>query len=233
MLDYTTLTRLIWAAYGCLDAYRKEPDGDTFRVINAKCHINMTGDHAWVFVAGTDEVADWAQNFNVTQVEIPGIGLTTHSGFLAHSYLLLDKILGRLKDLDPVFVSLAGHSLGGASATVLQKFLEQELNREIDCVTFGAPRVFGYGASSRNLVRVCNAGDPVPHLPTAWRFKHTGKGYRLEHGGDISKQFWWNFLKYVAFGTRGAIRDAIQSHSLETYLQRLHRARWRTQKWQK
>ena len=97
-----------------------------------------------------------------------------HAGFLEAYKSVRDKIKSLLHDFGSPYPPVCtGHSLGGALA-MLAAF---ELHGR--CVTFGAPRV-GDGRFARTFrkrvppaVRCTLLSDPVPHVPTCWRFRHT------------------------------------------------------------
>lgn len=189
-------------------------------ILNTKFHSFMDENGVLrISVAGTNEAIDWLFNVKSRFVKekFPEGELNVHSGFLAHAYIMLDSIIRQIEALDPVSVVLSGHSLGGAAAAVLQKLLEREQNRKSRCITFGSPRVFGAGADAVDLIRVCNYGDPVPHVPTAWRYRHVGSGLVVCSNGTIKKPSWVHSIRY-ALGTRGGY---LLNHSMHEYSRRL------------
>ena len=99
-------------------------------------------------------------------------------------------------------LSLAGHSLGGALATITGFYAAAAaiLSKvtSIRVFTYAAPRVgcqkwrllFQHLERTRRLrlARFSNAGDLVPLVPF-WRYKHVGVHIRL-HGIGKSTQLW-------------------------------------------
>ena len=119
---------------------------------------------------------------------------------------------------------LTGHSLGGATATVLSLLLHRNLGiplERIDVVTFGAPRAVGthlvptFDDKSQNLA-LRHPTDPVPQSFTScppspqYHYSHLGDLMRVEHHGqdtpilfveiDEDVGGWSDFWKNTATG---------------------------------
>ena len=102
-----------------------------------------------------------------------------HKGFLKESNKLWRKLI--LPDIKKLIhpthipVSVTGHSLGGAMATIAGM---RERFQEV--VTFGEPRVgrdIAAEFKSKKHVRYVNGNDPVPKVPPEWwpfSFEHHG-----------------------------------------------------------
>lgn len=95
-------------------------------------------------------------------------------------------IFGKNRD-----VWVAGHSLGGALATLCAFEISQK--KRVRLVTFGSPRVgngefaleFCTRISENNVVRVTTRGDAVPCVPFsggAFDYQHVSGAFVLEHG---------------------------------------------------
>ncbi|CAJ1396702.1 unnamed protein product [Effrenium voratum] len=96
-----------------------------------------------------------------------------HQGFLDAYMSLHPQILDFLQQHPGADLLITGHSLGGALATLCAADFARA--RQVECVTFGSPRVgdeaFGalYRSSVKRSARVVNKFDPVPRTP--WREK--------------------------------------------------------------
>jgi len=117
-------------------------------------------------------------------------GGKVHHGFLK----AYDSVHQGILALLPPGASLviAGHSLGGALATLCADLLD-ETYHVADVITFGSPRV-GNGAFARAYnarladltVRLVNAEDPVPHLPWCFgTYRHVNTQYYLADNGTL------------------------------------------------
>ena len=121
-----------------------------------------------------------------------------HSGFLKQLETVwadvqwdIDSDIGQDRS-NPI--SVCGHSLGGALATLAAVRLAAAAgagagpHRPVRCLTFGSPRVgdSAFAALGVKGWRVFNEGDPVPMLPDSRRFVHTPLGLRLEASGGAT-----------------------------------------------
>lgn len=240
MSDSVHLSRVAGLATICRRAYVREPLNGTLSsryeyfvvtAANSRALVAWDDHEVVIAIAGTDQPDDWGDNFDSGQRPLAGSSWRAHRGFLAHANDLWREMGPRLDDLmtDRELI-ITGHSLGGATAVLIAFWIQQLGHRVADIVTFGAPRVFDYrGAAMSRLpmLRVCNAGDPVPHLPTFWRFAHFGdKWYVTERGhvwaGDpmaFFKSIWWTVRRLVSGSCA-----FFAAHSIETYEERLKRA---------
>ncbi len=115
-----------------------------------------------------------------------------HRGFLREFTKIWKTLilpdLQVLADLNNIPVSVTGHSLGGALATLAGTHREFP-----EVVTFGEPRV-GRGLSkefqSKEHLRFVNGNDPIPKLPPRWwPFSYAHHGYKkkiiVPDGADV------------------------------------------------
>ncbi len=152
-------------------------------------------EHTVVVFKGSQEKEDWLTNFRVKKKEFKGTKTYVHEGFM-ESFELFEKL--ELSALVKEFnenkshtLSVTGHSLGGAIATIFTAYL---LNINIDkeryvCYTFGAPPIgcknFCMQHKKVNLYRVVNSNDPVPAVN---RLKIPFLNLRyLEHIGELKE----------------------------------------------
>lgn len=133
--------------------------------MNASWHLR----DGWLYILGTNDREDWLQNLSGL-ISTPMVlrGGLFHSGFEAHADLV-DEMLS-----DPqrrALVGIAGHSLGGAAAHCLG------IRYRVPVVSFGAPRPWRRAHGPTDVdgcthLRIAHAADPVPRIPTRWRWQH-------------------------------------------------------------
>ena len=124
---------------------------------------------------GTDGPVDWNTNVRVALTEWPKGG-TVHAGFQRALDGVWPDVEKALEELEmPVFY--AGHSLGGALAT-----LAASLRPPLAVYTFGGPRVgdaeFAEALADVAVYRVVNRRDTVPDTPPnvpGMRYRHAGE----------------------------------------------------------
>jgi hypothetical protein len=136
-------------------------------------------------IRGTQTPAEWAKNFtaipNVFDL-VPDFGLV-HLGFEQMWRRIRPSVFGALQNVPAdARITLLGHSLGGAMATLGTVDIKRNLNRpSVDLCTFGSPRAGKviFRVKFNNLIercfRVSEVRDIVPHVPsmiTAWN--HVG-----------------------------------------------------------
>ncbi len=94
----------------------------------------------YIFIAGTDEVKDIITDIRLAPSRFDGESsrIKVHVGFEA-AFRKIEGILTRYC-LNEKRVVIAGHSMGGAIATLAAYKLARTVP-DITCVTFGSPRV--------------------------------------------------------------------------------------------
>lgn len=149
-----------------------------------------------------------------------------HEGFKNQ----FDSVCGKIDDVcsRAERIVFCGHSLGGALATLASlHFAYKNLGANVSCVTFGSPRVGDvnfvrlFDHKIKMSLRYVNDNDPVPCLPTSWRYKHV-KGLRWLNQDIIQKEIkvwrFYRFLKNTFLNTFGYGYNALNDHSCSTYI---------------
>ncbi|MBF0400742.1 MAG: lipase family protein [Magnetococcales bacterium] len=180
----------------------------------------------WIVFRGTDEAADWADNLNISKTAA-GQGYV-HKGFSDALDGVWWSVMDEIYAQETRHLHLVGHSLGGAlAALAASRCLFGPMDNNVHLWTFGQPRCgdktwadwmnerFG-----QRYVRVFNAGDIVPHLPTVLRFRHAGSEVFFDEDGCVAVP---TFL-HRASAAIGVIRTQFPSaivrlgaHSMERY----------------
>ena len=144
-------------------------------------------DEFLVSIRGTQTPEEWVKNFTAVPNpwnDVPGFGFV-HLGFEQLWRRVRGSVFQGLRSV-PVGarITVVGHSLGGAMATLGAADIKRNLGREVrvDLWTVGCPRVglMRFRNNFNNLIpddfRVVNQGDIVPHVPSILQFfAHVGK----------------------------------------------------------
>lgn len=123
-------------------------------------------------VQGSESLADWHNNTKIRKTNFHGI--RAHRGFAAAAESVLVQAMKIIAAHPDKHVVLAGHSLGGAIATLLAVALRPKV---LTVITAGQPKV----ATEQELrlamygeyIRVVNGSDLVPRVPRLG-FAHAG-----------------------------------------------------------
>ena len=140
----------------CRDVYPHEQDYLVSRKIAG---------HTILAVEGTNETTDWITNlkFLIKRDDC-------HRGFKNNANRTLAQLVVAYEGLNPERkLVIAGHSLGGATATLIADLLWEAGNRNIALVTAGAPRPGGRALRKRleglEILRFVHGNDIVPNTP--------------------------------------------------------------------
>lgn len=155
-----------------------------------------------------------------------------HSGFHNHVNILWPKIEMVLRENQrPVW--FAGHSLGGAMATLcaVRCRLSQIPSEPRAIFTYGSPRV-----GDRKLVnflkvrhyRWVNNNDIVPRVPPRWLgYRHMGHEIYLNRHGRIAELPYWLRWHDVLRGFLSSLSrwklDQLSDHSMNEYIEHIRK----------
>lgn len=159
----------------------------------------QTGESLIFVFRGTSGAKDVAIDLKRQLVTISVAGkndMKAHLGFAEAAKSVWPDMRDRINASPECYLWFAGHSLGGAIATIaayltLETFGE---SRIAGLYTIGQPRVFGVGNANRKFMkalgpdrvfRVYRSIDPVPHVPW-FRYKHvSGKRCYIKKNGKF------------------------------------------------
>ena len=154
-------------------------------------------DEFLVSIRGTQTPEEWVKNFTAVPnpwSDVPGFGFV-HLGFEQLWRRVRGSVLQGLRNV-PVGarITMVGHSLGGAMATLGAADIKRNLGKDVkvDLWTVGCPRVglIRFRNNFNDLIphnfRVVNHGDIVPHVPSLLQFfAHVGKEIDVRgHNGN-------------------------------------------------
>lgn len=186
---------------------------------------------------GTDEIADWLDNINAFPEHV--LFGKFHRGFWNSVEDIWKDIYGDYTELfskkrRPLF--LAGHSLGGAMATVAAARLIDKDLPFVSVYTFGQPRVmsrstsriFNMEAKSR-FFRFHNNNDLVTRVPSRLMgYSHVGTYLYISQEQRLNNDpgFWFRFMDYVdgaldSIAEKGL--DGIEDHNMNHYLEAIEK----------
>jgi len=224
------------------------------KVVLRECELQAEPDESWregyflysegvkqqVFVRGTSNQQDLMLDFWLQKTWDEECGCYLHAGFAHHAARLLT-------DLEPLLdkhaaITLSGHSMGGAVATIMAMKLVQRGFVIERVVTFGTPKVTnpeGCAIYRKRIpvLRVCHEDDVVAVLPpisifelvsVPWTgvYEHFGHQMLLVPGsgcicflkGETEEQWWQN-----SFWLNLPALVKIQAHKMDTYIEFLAR----------
>jgi hypothetical protein len=222
-IDYTVVTTI----YANDLATDMNPSrGDDEVSIGLICQANLTGD-AVIAIRGTEGIREWAHDAEFLQVPCPFLAGAGHTedGFTAMYESLrtgatptsptVVQALPTLSFPKPLgSLTICGHSLGGALATLLA--LDVAAN-----TSFTGPAVYSYGSPRtgdslfagtfdqvvKNSYRIANRLDIVTALPPPIDYDHVLNPYEL------------NPVRLLPLPPKILVKStAACEHSLETYL---------------
>ncbi|NEP01714.1 MAG: lipase family protein [Symploca sp. SIO2E9] len=187
---------------------------------DTQCAILPDGEEITIVFRGSDSSFDWGTNFDtrakrtefdqqIIRQEIVAkqdklypykqqstSGSLMHSGFVRAYFSVRDEIRKYISNHELSKITVTGHSLGGALATLCAVDIQYNFSYKasIEIYTFGAPRVGNNGfrkAFNRrvpNSYRFVNGMDIVPELPRWWQgYRHVDTEFRI--GSRFSLKF--------------------------------------------
>ena len=193
-MNRTTLAVAANMAFQAYDSTAQLPDFDVMQHAhgNIQLFAARNTSELWIVFRGTDELADWVDNLNIEKtVSAQGY---VHKGFSDALDSVWSFVLDEMHAREISHLHLVGHSLGGALAAIAaSRCLLGPLDERMHLWTFGQPRCgdklwadwMDYRLGQR-YVRVFNAGDIVPHLPSFVRFRHAGSELFFDGHGSVA-----------------------------------------------
>jgi hypothetical protein len=158
----------------CATSYSDPSD----RLLNEQVLMTCE-DVLYVSIAGSNDVWDWVQNFDHTQIAVGDYHIS--EGVLSAAKNVMAILVGYLHrhpEAEGKPIQFEGHSKGGAVALACAMLAEGRGLDVSQVITFAAPRitkeliVYNYP-----VTQFIAAGDPVPSLPPwrPWRpWRHNG-----------------------------------------------------------
>ena len=191
----------------------------------------MNTDEFIVSIRGTQTPEEWVRNFTAVPnpwTEVPDFGFV-HLGFEQMWRRVRTSVFQALRNVPAgARITMVGHSLGGAMATLGAADLKINLGKDVnvDLWTVGCPRVglIRFRNNFNKLIpqdfRVVNHGDIVPHVPSLLQlFAHVGKeiDVRGRNGNPHSRKAYQDGIsKLTGAGVTAVISPSITVLSAQT-----------------
>lgn len=216
----------------CEMSYDDDQHGEHVLDITTPTHhgpraiLRAAEDHSFVLTfRGTNDIEGWMDDFEAWRGDYEGGKV--HAGFLSYWRYVRSQVLANLGGAP---VTITGHSLGGAVATLAAADAEIVCRR---VVTFGSPRVGNadFGEVYRKRVpittRYVNEFDPVPWVPGALSgYRHVAPA--TWYNGSIWGPYSWSryllkaalaMLPYSVTPSHftGLLHDLRQYHDMKHY----------------
>ena len=256
VLDADRVSNALYLAHASAAAYEDAPeDYASFSRLRLARVRTFAGEDEWTrgFVAarddavvivfrGTDRPKDWITNLSYAQVE--GYGGKVHRGFARALDSIWGEVLECVRSLrtEDQKIWIAGHSLGGALATLAAKRLEPPYAPHA-AYTFGQPRVgdpaFAQGYRE-TLYRFVNNRDIATNFPLPGifnRYRHVGRLQWLDARGKLHQKHVAEWVPAAAMVLTAMstfmagktterkmdklIQAGVEDHKIENYIEKL------------
>jgi hypothetical protein len=187
------------------------------------------GKQQHVAVRGTANFANAALDAEYIPEADPRLGVRLHRGFGKAAPELFDHVKPKLRE--GYAVTVTGHSLGGALAAILGRYLQRDGFGVRKVVTFGQPKVTNTAGADEfaplPITRFVHKNDPVPDVPPLmvahddnWRYTHFGPEVILWTG---ARYIYLEQHQTVALAVLSFWRDitdhSVDDHSMDAYVE--------------
>lgn len=147
-----------------------------------------TAQSVYLVFRGTEKEIDWINNFQFRQQIYPygdasDTDVRFHRGFMMAYFAVRDRLLEVVRAFPQAPLTVTGHSLGGAIATIaaldVQYNITQHTGQPIVLYTYGAPRVGNdamvesFARRVPNSYRYVYGWDLIARIPRVWQeYRH-------------------------------------------------------------
>lgn len=192
------------------------------------CQVYCCDNKGYITIVfrGTDSIMDVCAELNSLKTKFKLFNIDknlpyVHSGIYEQFKSVMDDLItwicNRHKKNNVVSITLTGHSLGGALATLCSVYFGYFFyNVKINCITFGSPRVGDkrFGFYYRRIIniskRFVNNKDPITTIPPIFRFTHVSKPLYI--GKIYNKSRFYRFLYSLRL-------SRINDHTINNYIE--------------
>jgi len=197
------------------DKYKTVPGAISFKRGAITGYSIKTKGTLYIYIAGTDEMKDVLTDIRLIPSHFNGEAdsIKVHRGF-EKAFI---HILPLIKELcaHQTHVVIAGHSMGGAIATLAAYKMASSVPY-VTCVTFGSPRVGNRSFTKEfnklvtNSYRIVHRNDAVTKWPKLlWWYRHVGKLYQSK------RKRWFSFF------------TSLFDHPMQEYIDGINKDMWK------
>lgn len=240
--DLAWMSRIMGMAYA--NTWVPVPDLKLIKAYNNKwsgTQAYLLEDHRrrYMVFAGTEpeDIRDWWVIFAASPVQFLSFPGTYHQGFIRGLNSVREEVERDILNTnmyDPKPLVCLGHSMGGPLAELCHAHL-RVLGLNTTSVTIGAPGYADVRARtwlrkfSGSMVRVQNAGDPVPYLAQIKGWHHVADPLFLDHRGKAHHHTSaWQRLRFLFLAWTGnedrIWKRILDHHKWEEYARKLDMA---------
>ena len=198
----------------------------------AQCYLLANNDTAVIVFRGTEpkQKSDIWADLKTWKKKSQTKG-SIHAGFMGETDKVWESVFKFVRDNKDKDLYIAGHSLGGAMASVASSRLQQHPPLKMT-YTYGSPRVGNStwtGFQKWSHQRIQNNNDVVTQTPPMLLgFRHHYPSVYINHYGNIRKLTRWQKIKDMFRGRWQAIKklqffDGIYDHNMDKYCLKLHK----------
>lgn len=179
---------------------------------------------------GSQQIPDWFTDLDGFQVvypyDNPDSKIRVHKGFI-NAYKSVREIIHKsIKNLNPKYIFVCGHSLGGALSTLCAVDIQYNFPQiKLYCYTSGQPMVGNkefqesFNVRVPNMVRTYMKKDIVPMCPPDWVEKLSGgKYYHVGIPNPIGPNlFLFGVFSWIFKINKEKLIENLTNHSIALY----------------
>jgi len=192
--------------------------------------ILKSKDELIISFRGTQQIPDWFTDFDGFQVVYPynnkDSKIKVHKGFI-NAYKSTREIIHQaINRINPKSITVCGHSLGGALATLCAVDIQYNFpDKVLFCYTSGQPKVGNkdfmesFNRRVPNMTRTYMRKDIVPMCPPNWLEKLSGgKYYHVGTPNPVGpKLFMFGLFNWLLKINKDTLIENLANHAMELY----------------
>jgi predicted lipase len=204
---------------------------------DAQCYIVYSDVTIYIIFRGTSSFKDACIDLSINQINFFEKDIYIHKGFYKQFISISDQINTHITNLLYLFPTLnkicfTGHSLGGGLATIASCYFKQLFNNfyilkdlEIECFTFGSPRVGNkkftifFNKLIKTSYRIVHDSDPIQYFPmTPYFYTHITDSLCIINKNEIIIKKKIKNCRCINSFKKFNYFNIIKPHRLETYI---------------
>lgn len=215
--------------YSIIKPYLKNQIFIDDKETDTQVYIWLNYNEIYISFRGTNSIKDALIDLQIKQTHYKD-NIYVHSGFYKQYKAVEQTIFDSIdKNNNIQKINISGHSLGGAIASIASAILSEKYNNiEINCYTFGCPRVGNNNFKKyfkkyvSNYYRIQIQDDPIPMTPMCIWYYHTSKAININNNLEISyisdNKWYYRFIKFL-FNLR--YTNVFEDHHTKVYIEKI------------